>query len=526
MKKKFLSLALSAVLSIGIFSTPAQEMLGSVSITAQAATVTAPSASTKSGTYSSKSGFSVWLTADDGAEIYYSKGDGYKLYTRAVRITKNTTLKCYAIKNGVKSKTVSYNYKLTPKVTISADSGSYDEPITVKLSTTASGVKLYYTLDGSKPDTNSDVYSTKGISISSSATLRVLAVKNNWTTKYYTRQYTINADIPDTSNISLLDDYESKYAYNTLTSTQKKIYAAFFRQASEHSYSMDISNLNATGNDVKQAYWAFDYENPQFFWLANGFSYTKTSNGKVVSVEANFSRSDSEAKRLQELLDQSVNKIISEAMAQDNLFDRVKVLHDAIVEMTTYTINGNVAKSEADGPLIYGIGLCEGYSKAFMYLCQSVGIECICVAGYANEPHMWNMVKLDGEWYNIDVTWDDPLKYDYFCIPTSKIKEDHTFDNLFPVPAAVSDKYSYNTVMGITEYTTATSAYNALVEQTVSNYKSGIYETTISVKAGLMDGLLSKMNSSLSSDLSRNNCSFSMWSASYSSKSLTLTLTR
>ena len=91
------------------------------------------------------------LTADSGSQIYYSTGGSYKLYTKTLKITKNTTLKFYAQKNGAKSKTVTVKYKLTPKVKVTNAGGNYDSAVTVKLSSTASGVKFYYTLDGSKP---------------------------------------------------------------------------------------------------------------------------------------------------------------------------------------------------------------------------------------------------------------------------------------------------------------------------------------------------------------------------------------
>lgn len=528
MKKQIISAALAVILSAGIFSAPAQEMLGSVSVTAQAAsTVSAPKASKKAGTYSTSGAFSVKLTAADGAQIYYSTGGDYKLYTKALKISKTTTVKCYSRLNGVKSKTVSYTYKLTPKVTFSKAAGEYDDPITVKLSSTASGVKFYYTLDGSKPSTASALYDTTGIKVSSSSTLRVLAVKSGWTNKYFSKKYTIKGSDSAASSLSgtsILDDYKSKYAYNTLTSTQKKVYAVFFDLAGKHEDVGDVSSFGATGNDVKMAYWAFDYDNPQFFWLGNGYSYTVAWDGIVATVTPQYSRSKSEAERLQKLFDEAAGKIIDKALAQDNLFDRVKVIHDSITEMTEYTTKGISAKSEADGPLIYGLALCEGYSKAFMYLCQAVGIPCVCVAGYANEPHMWNMLQLDGEWYNMDVTWDDSGTYDYFCVSTKKITEDHSFDNLFPVPSATSDKYSYNTVMGIVEYSTADSAYKALLSQALENWDNGVYETQISVKAGLMSGLTSKMNSSLSKDLTAAGIRYTGWGASYSSKTLTLTL--
>lgn len=82
------------------------------------------------------------------------------------------------------------------------------------------------------------------------------------------------------------------------------------------------------------------------------------------------------------------------------------------------------------GALIKKTAVCEGYSEAFMLLCNSVGIKCEIVSGRDEENgegHTWNVVELDGLWYFIDVTWDsnfDNWKYGYayFLKGTSDFK--------------------------------------------------------------------------------------------------------
>ena len=162
MKKQIISAALAAVISAGVFVSPVQRYVGTSTVAFAAETVSMPKASRKSGTYSSSGTLTVRLTADSGSQIYYSTGGSYKLYTKTLKITKNTTLKFYAQKNGAKSKTVTVKYKLTPKVKVTNAGGNYDSAVTVKLSSTASGVKFYYTLDGSKPTKSSALYTTKG----------------------------------------------------------------------------------------------------------------------------------------------------------------------------------------------------------------------------------------------------------------------------------------------------------------------------------------------------------------------------
>lgn len=71
---------------------------------------------------------------------------------------------------------------------------------------------------------------------------------------------------------------------------------------------------------MDKAYWAFDYDNPQFFWLANGYRFT-TMGGEIISVNMVYSRSAAEAAKIQPLFDAAAQKVIDKALAQDNLFD-------------------------------------------------------------------------------------------------------------------------------------------------------------------------------------------------------------
>ena len=187
--------------------------------------------------------------------------------------------------------------------------------------------------------------------------------------------------------------------------------------------------------DVYEAYWAFDYENPQFPALGNGYEIEyidgRISN-KVKTININYSRLASEVSA--DDLANAAEEIISEAEELETDYEKLKYIHDAIIDSTEYTKEGEPYISEADGPLLYGQALCEGYSKAFMYLAQSMGYPCICSVGVANmEDHMWNMVKIGNSWYNVDVTWDDPqtddgtaqLRHDYFLICDAEIRLDH-----------------------------------------------------------------------------------------------------
>lgn len=105
-----------------------------------------------------------------------------------------------------------------------------------------------------------------------------------------------------------------------------------------------------------------------------------------------------------------------EAMINKNWSDEEKILfvHDYLVNRVSYDFesykDGTIDDAQLClyGALIDSNAVCEGYSKAFMVMMHRLGIDCKLVASETMQ-HMWNVVKLDGSWYHIDLTWDDPI---------------------------------------------------------------------------------------------------------------------
>lgn len=74
-------------------------------------------------------------------------------------------------------------------------------------------------------------------------------------------------------------------------------------------------------------------------------------------------------------------------------------------------MNDKTMAHTAYAPAMLGYGVCQGYSMLYSALLNKVGIENGTVASF-NMNHQWSTVKLDGEWYHTDVTWDDPTPQD------------------------------------------------------------------------------------------------------------------
>ena len=155
---------------------------------------------------------------------------------------------------------------------------------------------------------------------------------------------------------------------------------------------------------------------------------------KVVVYKKKQSNRPKQVKQ-QEGLSKSVSK-----------FQKIKAVHDWMIKNVKYDypkyLKGRLPRvaHTAQGSLIKKLCVCDGYALGFKKIMKSLKIPCRVVYGKGNGGgHAWNMVKLGGKWYHIDVTWDDPILtggnygnttcyYDYFLKSTSYMKKHgHSF---------------------------------------------------------------------------------------------------
>ncbi len=102
--------------------------------------------------------------------------------------------------------------------------------------------------------------------------------------------------------------------------------------------------------------------------------------------------------------------------------EKVKAVNDYIVSNTAYTDNTKASPHSAYTVLAEHGGVCQGYALLAHSMLQKLGIETQYIVGYVGqEGHAWNLVKLNGQWYHLDTTWNDPvpdrkgaIRYQYF----------------------------------------------------------------------------------------------------------------
>ena len=220
---------------------------------------------------------------------------------------------------------------------------------------------------------------------------------------------------------------------------------------------------NLTKEELAAIFHCCSVDHPEYFWLASTYEYSYTKSAiKDMSLSYLVSAGDFEQAKAAFL--SAANKILAGISASMTDFEKELYLHDTIVASAVYdeTYKAPMTHS-AYGNLVLGTSVCDGYTKLFQYLLCRCGILATSLSGYSGENHSWNAVLLDGNWYMVDLTWDDPIgqaagevSYTYFNLTWEALSFDHSFEmpdgspieNYFTVPTCNATKYNYFTYYG------------------------------------------------------------------------------
>ena len=215
-----------------------------------------------------------------------------------------------------------------------------------------------------------------------------------------------------------------RYAYETLTKDEKELYDAIVSGIENLRFKICSEDAYTTEQWAKIYGLVYNQE-PQLFYMS----------GKLKVGKLFYLTKDADAiNKMQNAIDATVDKIIKEANGKSSTFEKLKVFHDYLVLNSTFELNGETSDYNSTIYNAFGTGAaqgniqCAGYAKAMQYLCDKSGIACMVVTGENTDgdSHAWNVVEVDGEWYNLDCTWDDPilstpnyknLRYKYFLVP-------------------------------------------------------------------------------------------------------------
>ena len=233
--------------------------------------------------------------------------------------------------------------------------------------------------------------------------------------------------------VSSRDDFK-RILYRTLINTETSVE---FKVV--NGYRLDLSDC------INDVYDEIEREDPingscveQWQWWSRGNNYSLFITYKMdVDVLIDMKNST------QDLVDEAIAQIHPSGKTQ---YEIVDAINDYLCETVEYPDQKPYAPVEytAYGALNNGSAVCLGYAGATKLLLAACGMECDIESGECNdgELHAWNLVKVDGVWYQLDVCWDDGsrVRHKYFLVDDDYMhKTRHWAETNYPVRS--DDRY-------------------------------------------------------------------------------------
>lgn len=171
------------------------------------------------------------------------------------------------------------------------------------------------------------------------------------------------------------------------------------------------------------------------------FSNIRTSLSETgeITIQVEYLYNQEQINEINSKIDEYINQNITEDM---ELYDKIKLFHDDIINQTKYDITRNENGESkyhsyiAYGPLFEGFATCNGYTDVMAIYLSKLGVLNYKIATTPThdnkiQGHVWNAVYVNQEWLHLDLTWDDPvsndgkdyLQHKYFLIDNEELEK-------------------------------------------------------------------------------------------------------
>lgn len=274
-------------------------------------------------------------------------------------------------------------------------------------------------------------------------------------------------------------DFSLCYFYNQFDDFDKTVYEIFYDmimhkdiEGYSRSLGLPVSEYTEKAEKIYLIYEAMIFDHPEFFYLevaeeprvnvgvltaGNNASISFTLNPGIENENFMIGGFEYAADLFMEDIDLNASDAEIELQIHDKLIDLVSYDYaaldrDSAVDLS-HTAYGALVD---DGHGAVNSAVCEGYSKAFQYLLRKAGIMSVQVAGNGGSIvggvpyeglHGWNLVLLDGEWYETDCTWDDP-NFERMGLDENTIEYLESLDDAY----FASTHYWYNRTTNTMQY--------------------------------------------------------------------------
>lgn len=254
-----------------------------------------------------------------------------------------------------------------------------------------------------------------------------------------------------------------KYHFEQLDPVEKHAYNAVLSAVGTFPQEIKVPVL--TQEQLHDFYTALLHDNPSLFYLGNTPTVRQSKKSAVFYPQYIMNLADYEA--MLRKCDAAAEEIVRQAREKTTDFEKELVVHDALIAQCSYSDSeDNLYKRSVYGVLCGGSAACEGYAKTAKYVFDRLSIPCYVVVGESTPPgaqtqtHMWNIVQIDGEWYHLDLTWDDPvlekggdmISYTYFNVNDRQIGATHTQYKSVNACTATAQNYFVHERLSFVDY--------------------------------------------------------------------------
>lgn len=224
------------------------------------------------------------------------------------------------------------------------------------------------------------------------------------------------------------------------------------------------------------------------------FFIEKSNNYYVVNKYLNgrdIPEKHTEAEAILKKVQIILKKIIKKDMTD---YEKELAIHDWLVKKIQYddSIDASSTENGSYGAMVEKKTMCRGYAESMKLLAECCGLKTQVIVGTAIDPdghkigHAWNLVKLEDQWYHLDVTYDDPvgdngkdIHYYYFNLNDSDINKDHYWEKEY-FPACNNDSYMYYKENGL--YYTDHDAFQSSLKKMIENDRPSFTEVLLDEK--------------------------------------------
>lgn len=251
-------------------------------------------------------------------------------------------------------------------------------------------------------------------------------------------------DIKPLTNESEYAVYSGRNTYeyyrSILSKKQQAVYDDMKEAYLQFKPNFCIKTIFITRNELKEVYRAIELDHSEMFWMGI-YNDNKISDGYVntfFDVDLMYEYTNEEAVAIKKRIEPKYQKIIDGAKRQNNDLEKIKYVHDELVKIAVYDDEkANTPEYQSISSIFdEGKSLCTGYAYSFKFLMDQLGIQAINSRNItekrdSKDNHVWNVVKLYGQWLNVDITGDvgyyknGKMAYNYFL----KKNEDFYIDS-------------------------------------------------------------------------------------------------